>query len=64
MEAHAARVLEFSRLAERVARHACTRDGQDAVRQLSLLPPSAFPELPASLAQISRFMELVAEYGP
>jgi len=64
MESHAARVLEFPRLAERVARRACTKDGQDVLRQLSPLPPSLFPELPARLNQISRFMELVAEYGP
>ena len=63
MEAHAARVLEFPRLAERVARHARTRDGQAAVRQLSPFPPSAFPELPARLSQVVQFMELVAEHG-
>ncbi len=64
MESHAARVLEFPWLAERVARHACTRDAQDALRQLSPLSSSLFPELPARLGRISRFMELVAEYGP
>ncbi|HDJ29127.1 MAG TPA: hypothetical protein ENF28_07775, partial [Proteobacteria bacterium] len=63
MESHAARVLEFPRLAERVARHARTRDGQAAVRQLSPFPPSAFPELPARLSQVVQFMELVAEHG-
>jgi DNA mismatch repair protein MutS2 len=63
MEAHAARVLEFPRLAERVARHARTSDGQAAVRQLSPFPPSAFPELPARLSQVVKFMELVAEHG-
>jgi len=63
MESHAARVLEFPRLAERVARHARTRDGHAAVRQLSPFPPSAFPELPARLSQVVQFMELVAEHG-
>ena len=64
METHAARVLEFSRLAELVARHARTRDGQDAIRRLSPFPPSSFFELPATLARIARFMELVSDYGP
>jgi DNA mismatch repair protein MutS2 len=63
MESHAARVLEFPRLAELVARHARTRDGQAAVRQLYPFPPSAFPELPARLSQVVQFMELVAEHG-
>lgn len=63
MEAHAVRVLEFPRLAERVARHARTRDGQAAVRQLSPSPPAVFPELPARLSQVTQFMELVPEHG-
>ncbi len=64
MELHAARVLEFPRLVERVARHARTRDGQVAIRHLSPLPPSFFPELPARLNQVAQFMELVTEHGP
>jgi DNA mismatch repair protein MutS2 len=64
MEAHAARVLEFSRLTERMARHARTREGRDAVLNLSPLPPASFAELPAVMRQVARFMELVAEHGP
>ena len=63
MEAHTALVLEFPRLAELVSRHASTNNGQTAVRQLSPFPPAAFPELPARLSQVVKFMELVAEHG-
>lgn len=64
MESHAARVLEFPRLVERVARHARTRDGRAAIQNLSPLPSSFFSQLPTCLNQVARFMELISEQGP
>ena len=64
MEVHAARVLDFPRLVEQAARHARTRDGRAAIKHLSPFPLSFFPQLPAQLNQVARFMELITEQGP
>jgi DNA mismatch repair protein MutS2 len=64
MEEHAARVLEFPRVVELVAREARTEPGRERCRRLTPDAAAGAAALTAELKRVSRFMELVAAVGP
>lgn len=64
MEQHAARVLEFHRVVELVARGARTEPGRERCRGLTPDPGAGAAALTAELKRVSRFMELTAAAGP